>query len=74
MSIAQRVIDLREQETADSEVALRPVRAKYEPLWKKIREDCAASETGHQWNWAANTVEGQSIWRFYQCMARETRA
>jgi hypothetical protein len=74
MSIEQRVIDLRTQETADSEVALRPVRARYAPLWDRLRADCAAMDGGHEWNWAANDVDGNNIYRCYRCMLREVRS
>jgi hypothetical protein len=71
--ISQRVADLRRQEAADSELALRPVRALYEPLWARLQADCAASAQGHQWQFAATTVEGHAVWRCPQCLLRETR-
>jgi hypothetical protein len=73
MSIEQRVRDLRRQERADEELALRPVRALYAPAWASIREACGAMAGGHEWQWAAQTVGGHDIYRCYRCMLREVR-
>jgi len=73
MSIEQRVIDLRRQQRSDEEVALRPIEARYAPLWASIHEACAAMDGGHDWQWAAQTVGGHDIYRCYRCMLREVR-
>jgi hypothetical protein len=73
MSIEQRVIDLRRQEAADSELALRPVRALYAPAWASLQEACAAMDGGHDWQWAAQTVGGHDVYRCHRCVLREVR-
>ncbi len=74
MSIEQRVIDLRRQEAADSELALQPVQARYAPMWASIHEACAAMDGGHDWQWAATTVGGHDIYRCHRCVLREVRS
>jgi hypothetical protein len=74
MSIEQRVIDLRQQEAADYELAMRPVQALYGPAWESIHEACAAMDGGHDWQWGAITVGGHDIYRCHRCTLREVRS
>jgi hypothetical protein len=73
MSIEQRVRDLRRQERADEELALRPVRALYAPCWTSIREACGAMAGGHEWRVDTYTIGGDPIMRCARCLASEVR-
>lgn len=71
-AIRVRAETIRKQETIDSEIALRPVRAAYEKLWAALRHDCGLSGDGHRWHIAGHTEGCDAIYRCEVCAMRRT--